>query len=437
MAWVEKMPRPFDKIFVFFQVEDDRHEWWPATVLRTKEFDNVSTIVGTATLQFAAFQGFKETTEEVVFLQNRIVRCEDGETPWRSSAEAADAGEGNVDEASWEHEKTRQSPRKKRKGAPTRRFPMEQAMAIADAMDNRTQNESSTVDSLLLRVAGLENSMSNPCDHAEVIKAMVDERTAILKTRVIEALSRSTRQNGSKKCSPFHGILQTASFKVSELAAYNTFRMLTEDISTWAIVDGEDSIEFLPSLSGIINPARAVHTATVVFKKASALLGWLGVEATSDVRALVVRDQSNGPTEMIRVAGGMLRRGMNHDDLRLFVGRGLMTDENEALAGVPALRFDGGRWDSSNGLFATPPTMENEYTVLTTASDRCLEGCFKMSWTWKNVEGGRMLTSGSRWSGGVRLGVLQIELPFTTIVGRATCTRVRALLSQKWLNENL
>lgn len=486
MASVDEMPRPYDKIYVKYEVDDDRHVWWPATVLRTKEYKNPSTIVGTGTLQFAALNGMKASTEDVVFLEGGIVHCNDGETPWRSTAEAADAGQADVDEAEWKTKSQKKSSRKKksesemhgraiannntqrtlvfpatktegdvdverpalvetsppqgrsrRKSTPTRKV----AIAKSDAT-NEWHTGSPAMDNLYRRVAGLEQKASAECDHKELRREFVDERIAILKTRMVEFLGRSPKGNGSKKCSPFHSILQSTSLNVSELAAYNTFRMLVEDVSKCAELGC--SIEFIPSLAGILNPVRGVHSATIVFTKASALMHWLGVRDASDVRALVVRDTatvlSHYPydpnhhpnhrgSDMIRIVGGLTRGGEFRNDVRLFPGRSAFRTEQEAIADVRSIHFDGGSWDDSNGMFATPPSLVPDVKGLKTTSDRCFEGCFTLSWECKTGQTGRVLTRSGRWLGGVQLGTLQLHIPYTTIVGIATCKRVRSLLS--------
>jgi len=52
-------------------------------------------------VEYASFHTYKRSCEDVQFLGKRIASTGMGETPWRTSAEAADAGAGNHDEAEW------------------------------------------------------------------------------------------------------------------------------------------------------------------------------------------------------------------------------------------------------------------------------------------------------------------------------------------------
>ena len=97
----DDVPREFDKIQVQYLLNTGESVWWPATIIASREHDVPGTVKGTATVHFAAFRKFKECEEELQFLSNRMVTTSDGDTAWRTSTEAADAGDGDGDEADW------------------------------------------------------------------------------------------------------------------------------------------------------------------------------------------------------------------------------------------------------------------------------------------------------------------------------------------------
>ena len=57
---------------------------------------------GTGEIGFDVLHGDKATVQDVQFLADRTLQTEDGETAWRTSAEAADNGDGDEAEAAWE-----------------------------------------------------------------------------------------------------------------------------------------------------------------------------------------------------------------------------------------------------------------------------------------------------------------------------------------------
>ena len=98
----DDVPREFDKIQVLYVLENGERVWWPTTVIHAREYDTPGAVKGTGTVEFAAFRKSKRSVQDVQFLADRTVNTNNGESSWRTSAEAADAGDGDGGEASWD-----------------------------------------------------------------------------------------------------------------------------------------------------------------------------------------------------------------------------------------------------------------------------------------------------------------------------------------------
>ena len=96
------VPRAFDKIEILFELEGDDMYWWPCVVLESSELPSSSTVRGTATVEYAARNKSGKQQEKVIFLADRKVTTSTGDTPWRTSDEAADAGDGDEGDRDWE-----------------------------------------------------------------------------------------------------------------------------------------------------------------------------------------------------------------------------------------------------------------------------------------------------------------------------------------------
>ena len=58
-------------------------------------------VKGTARIEYAAFRSTRRSAEYLQFLADRTVNTSVGETPWRTSAEAVDAGWSDNEDADW------------------------------------------------------------------------------------------------------------------------------------------------------------------------------------------------------------------------------------------------------------------------------------------------------------------------------------------------
>ena len=101
----DDVPREYDSIQVLFELPSVGKVWWPTTVLSSREHPNPGVVKGTGSVEYSSYQRHKKSVEDVQFLADRLVCTSAGETTWRTSAEAADAGEGDNMEAGWGVEK--------------------------------------------------------------------------------------------------------------------------------------------------------------------------------------------------------------------------------------------------------------------------------------------------------------------------------------------
>ena len=129
----------WDKIQVKYRVEKGELVWWPATVLSSREYEAPGVVAGTGTVEFATYRNTRKTIEDVTFLAERTVATSGGETAWRSSAEAADAGGGNEEEADWNPRARARAARALRGSSPEAR--VEYRIRIGDEDDSTRKDD--------------------------------------------------------------------------------------------------------------------------------------------------------------------------------------------------------------------------------------------------------------------------------------------------------
>ena len=116
---IDALPRAFDCIEVQYTLADGTKVWWPAKVTQLTIRDGASEVKAEGTVTFVAAHRMKECEQQVMFLANRAVYTRDGKTPWRSTMEAADVGEGDDGDMEWDSNKRK--PRARGRGDLRRR----------------------------------------------------------------------------------------------------------------------------------------------------------------------------------------------------------------------------------------------------------------------------------------------------------------------------
>lgn len=94
----DTLSRPYDKIEILFELVDGTTFWWPCDVITIEEALNGGTLRETAQVEYAVRRRTSRQLATVEFVANRTVLTSDGETPWRTSDEAADAGDAGETE---------------------------------------------------------------------------------------------------------------------------------------------------------------------------------------------------------------------------------------------------------------------------------------------------------------------------------------------------
>ena len=455
-------PRPYDKIQILFEVDGARRTWWPTTVLKMTEAPPDSGVVDFDSVEFVAMHGHKATTQEVVFYGGKTVRCDDGETSWRSSTDAADAGDGDQDDASWEDQWNAKRRRRSRgefnshcrsreNGRTKTTVPLRDYPDVVAPSLTRTITDNSD---MLHRISILEGRVEKAlaCDHKVVVDLVVTERRVVWKTRVLELLRRQTRPPSGAVSTPFNSLVQWGSLRVGDLMDYEVFKMVVDDVYKTCVVGVDQSgtrvpaVHFLPSLDALKKPAMNIAEAHVIFTTARGFFNWLGVVAEADLCAAVKKCQKNRGGESTRVLGG-LKWDISSDPLQVFVGSSCaqrcvpMGEEDEAEGGMKAsvVEFATEFWDDSNSMFAAEPVQTEARTgfVGNLENARTSDTLFSFSWRWKGVDNGRTYSAHARRADGVRLGEVQVRMPYVNFHGKDTCTKIDRLLPEKWLKKSL
>ena len=466
----DDVPREFDKIQVLYVVKAGERVWWPATVLSSQEHDVAGTVKGFATIEFAAYRNTARCVEDVYFLSGRTVSTNNGDTSWGTSAEAADAGDGDGGEAGWRESRARcarkralcpppqsdersddedsattsavttsasalQRTQKKRKKFPLGLETAHEARAERNNRQTARQTTGAPVDNLAHRLtlieARLDGMQRRSPDDVEFVESTRD----IWKTRVLKILSKpmpkfkGTREKDfSNAISPF-----TVTFK--EDFAYSLFTRIVNDIARTSAL--AEDVTFLPSLTCLQDPQMDIASGKILFRSARAVLHWLGVTSQKDVRRLLCRRQTQREgTDVVRVLGGLQSGETAEDPVRLYVGKSCVADCRATCAGegeeVTVVEFGSGKWDDSNNTLLATPTVQRRKHGDYSRPRNC-DTVFALSWVWTGGYDGRAVGAHSKKTGSTRIGIVTLNMPSVMLCGNVLCEDVGKLLTETYV----
>lgn len=490
------VPRPFDNIEILFELQHGKDMyWWPCVVLESSENHSSSSVRGTATVEYAARHRSGKQQERVIFLPNRQVTTSTGDTPWRTSDEAADAGDGDEGDRDWEvhgvqssgpggrngraqgNEKehdgsvlradknscggkrsrrtnasqvvaNRESSNVDQEGGSGKRKKKKSDRAVEKTVandettlqvDRITRNDTfSGLDALRAEIAELRGKVgvNNNIQLQEYVKNKVGEKVTIWCMHVRSDLARAVRDMKPNGRKPFSGAVHNGSLNVKDTTSYETFTDVVR-----CMIENQRmqprGISFIPSLSDLLTPNLDIKEGHVVFADARAMLRWLGMGSTSDVKRALVRSQTlrNG-AHVMRVLGGLQEEGGEEGPLRIFVGSSCAARQESGIhedrvEDARAIEFVTRKWDSSNNVLVATPEMKLRSTgsfEMEKDFGRSKDTVFRLSWTWIKGLEGRAFSDHARSSRNYRLGVVTVHLPYVIFRGRETCDGVRLLL---------
>lgn len=465
------LPRQYDKIYILFELEDGTMYWWPTEVNSIQPgVDGSSAINATAELEYAARHKRPREVDTVEFRPDRTVMTKEGETSWCTSAEAADAGNGDMAEKDWcppqgsppvrreELMRARDAsdaadelnPTKKRRlqqPKKTRRAPGIVTKAQFDTLRESIDKVSMENSKLRSRVETLETMqrVHQQCDHRDIINELVEEKKNIWKMRVLGELDRMVSMINTKTPgTAFHSAIQSGVFKVSDSMSYRSFVHIVKDLAYNPPSSAAGATTFWPSAEELTDARMHVKEAHVIFNSARALLGWLHITAEEDVRKALAKSHKYKTTmEVIRVLGSC--RWVDGDQtqpLRVFLGASSGARPGEGTGKkVSTIEYEHARWDQANGVMAAQPVLKDcavgDLAPTKEARAGDLRSKFTVSWLWKSQLEGRGYSSHARADGVFRLGTVWIRLPYVLFRGNATCENVRNLLEGTVLQSSI
>ena len=483
MVMNDDVPREFDKIQIKYRMPTGELVWWPTTIISSREQEIPGYIKGMAIVEFAAYKNCPTTTEDVQFLADRVVNTNMGETPWRTSAEAADAGAGNQEEADWqptsrarqavggesstiedvqdESEKdsegdsteedpvTEQPPKQRRRLNPTAEVCDPRGPSTGADTQRRTtapNNEPAQVmrdefDAMVRRVVLLEESDRISRRHAkeDVYEKFVNDKKVLWLTRVLKLLGKPVKKFTPTPGRPFSAVLRSDKFTVSEDMSYFYFSHLVDDLVRQDMFNNEPSgISLHPSGDALVHPEGNIAEANVLFHSARALFMWLGMTSNEDLRNNIAKSckQRDG-VDITRVLGGLQwTDGDMAKPLRVFVGTSCVAAVPSAggVSGPPAnvVEFASAQWDMSNNTLMSRPvsrtSRRGEYTTT-----RAWESVFRLSWTWTGGYEGRAVSPYTKSTHNTRLGEVKLTIPYVVFRGNETCGEVRTILTEEFI----
>lgn len=476
------VPRPFDKIEVLFDVNEADLFWWPGIMIESEERDLCSIVKGTGVIEYFPRKNTPKCVSRLIFLTNRTVSTDSGETPWRTSVEAADAGGGNADDRDWDSS-NKLAPLKedndeeddgksdcgiegdnathfdRRTRMRTRTEPYEASPAVCSGCVALRK----TVEDLAFRTGVLENDLAHVFstrgagpsgNELKMSKSLL----VIWRLRLLDELARAIkdvvpRSGKVHKLSVPHGTmflstgvhaaaLLTGCVRISDDLPYNVFADMVKDMTCSANLADTERVRFLPSYDALVNPKRDIKEGHVVFPSASTLLRWLGVTGTEDIINAVIRTQKlRNKTEVTRVLGGVQNKDDQEDSpFRLFIARSCVAhpfgDEEDCSMTSDmsvAAEYNTTRWDASNNMLADRLCLKERPsgTISTMEDARATTSVFSFSWEWSKGEGGKAFSSHARRPDFVRIGRVIINVPFVLFRGNETSKSVRALCTKE------
>ena len=296
----------------------------------------------------------------------------------------------------------------------------------------RTQQNSALIDDLARRVAVLEGKDANKhtCDHKPAHDRRVEVLHAMWRTRVLTHLSQPLRKLPTVRNLPFTSAVHAHTLGFSEDFAYEDFVHAVKHAAS----QPEEDVSFFPSYRALTDPRLDINEGYIVFSTARAVLNWLGVTSSHDVRALLVRSQKlRDGIDVTRVLGGaQCNKDSVDDPVRVFIGRSCTArrrarevSEEKAYA----VEFNSAKWDDSNNKLCAEPKWSEEY-VGDYKHARDWESVFSLGWTWKGGYDGRAVSEHGKRMGTVRLGNLALTLPAVSFRGNDLCKKVDKYLAE-------
>ena len=487
----EEVPRPYDKIQVLYELDSGELTWWPAVVTESSEQEAAGRMKGIATVEFAAMHGMKSCTMTLYFFANRALTSADGDSIWRTSAEAADDGDGDDVERDWGSSKVRCKARRSARVSQPRHAPIEvDSLSCGDGSDSEEitatptndTNMSARASQMHMKVPALpstgqranksrkrgerpwEEDLASLKRQFDSLRRRVDVRADareealtmrivnanrnVWKVRLMEKMDKSIKEHEPRSERVFSEALQVGSIRISDMADFETFQDIVSNMGQRTDWYQPRGVHFIPSLLEITNPARDIYEAHVLFDKLSTLLRWFGMTSEADLcRNLVKHEKGRKGVLLTRVIGGsQFKENETQFPVRVFVGAScvpahMSTAELEGDGiSSPTIHFPNSIWDESNNVFATQPIWyyENGGRIASMGErldSTAKKSVFSVSWVWRRTTGGRGYSSHGRKTGLMRIGDISINLPYAVFRGATTCEDVRSLLSSNSIEE--
>ena len=473
----DDVPREYDKIEVLFNIPDVGLVWWPTTVLNSREQKVPVLIKGTGKLEYATMHMYKKSCEEVQFLADRTLNSQTGETSWRTSAEAADAGAGDSDDAEWngggktnansgstptevgnEHEvksgssqltqadEADETPRKKarrlRKYSDVTgtipRYP-EVSGSSRDGTVQSRRVQAETLEYLSCRVSALEKASDDGPDRAirQFKTNFVQDKAGIWRVKLLSKLRESIKKPKATRVQYFGTLLRGDAIWVSETFTFEWFSWVVDNIATSVATKIPRRVQFVPCLSDLVNTSEEVPEGHVLFDDARTMFNWLGLSDVRDVQRQLMKWQTRNNEETARFLGGLQwSQGKEVKPLTCFIGRSCvrnMTEGGEQQGtAIPVIQFATARWDVSNNTFASPPSQETSFIGRLSDKDD-FSSAFRISWRWKQEFNGRSVSAHGRRSGYSRVGEITVYMPTITVRGDNLTRSFRELINEEML----
>lgn len=452
----ETLPLACEEILVSFQLSDEEHVWWCATVEEIHAVRGRGKILATATVLYERAHSYPAERVNVSFMRHNIIRpdgssliCEGEESSWKFRNEDNLMQEKDDRHVQFHQMDTTKQPVRTRRAERmgnsaaaveenqhvTRTALPEFAQELTKKVNENAETSERLWFSLTARLQVLERGLSQMrmCDHRILIDERVKAVRVSMKLKIIEEIQRPLQRSLSRSASSnISGTLARCSLNVAHSCDWDLFKIVARDI---AYSSAAQNVVFLPSYTTTQHCSHDVDESIIIFRSAWALFQWLGIGSDCEKRSLLVSLKTSKEGPVMRLLGGL----QCYEDeegraINVFLGGSCKRtnstsdrceDYRTVLQTYPA------NVDAGNSCHGEDLKLSKAKSGMETVGINSMEEFDTFSLTWsadstRSQKYARLIASVGE---GVRVGSLQLHIPSTGVLTNLMISKVNGMLA--------
>lgn len=445
------LPLACDDILVSFELSDQEHVWWRATVEEIHTLGRRGQVLATATILYESAHSYPAERVNVSFMRRNIIR------PVQSVLK------GDAQESSWKlHENSelvpenvdvsRTRPRMGMKRATgnaqgaaavtsglqeTRNVMPEIVGDMNERVHQNTENMERLWDSMARRLQALERGLSElrNCDHRTFINERVKAVRVALKVNIIQEIQRPLRRSLTRRSfSTISGNVTRMGVNVSQSCDWGLFKLIARDVFESAAAP---HVVFLPSYIATQHSAHDVDEAGIIFRSAWSLFHWLGIWSESEKRSLLITHTSSKQNPAMRLLGGMQ---WDEEDLQqplnIFIGssckKTLSHTTTQGNCHRAVLHSNSAQWDPTKNGFQHDLQLGKANAGIDALDSMPIDeyDSFSMTWSADSTRSRKTARLMESVGEGVRIGELLLKVPSCGVFTNTLCEKMNAMVGR-------